>query len=381
MTIETDPTTGFEPWRCRRHALPKWRATVEERQQWQRALALRSRSPLIDSDLLTSVAYLKTPGSGPAWILWDQRQKAISTKFQALQGTGRTITGLNQLTDAELGPNVLTELTEASKSGKAVGARLEQVNLSFDGLKELLRVRNLLGATPAQPVLDGEWDGISSILTEVWKERQFAEWRLEETQRDVFLSPAIFQLLPVDFTKFPPPPLPQLDVWRASKDLLLDWEERLQSRMDQDREVGEAVAQAVSEAEEQCLPALRDALLKAATPTGFSFLQSARWLGDHLAIATEDSGCHKTTRISQAIETFQGILRGVRTGILLDQYPNLRLIGENFDEEWKWIGSYATWRAAMFVLLYPENILLPSLRRVQTPAFRSSSMNCEVFAG
>ena len=49
----------------------------------------------------------------------------------------------------------------------------------------------------------------------------------------------------------------------------------------------------------------------------------------------------------------------------------LTLSANNFDEEWKWIGSYATWRAAMFVFLYPENILLPTLRRWQTPGFQS----------
>src|SRR5262249_11833469 len=31
--------------------------------------------------------------------------------------------------------------------------------------------------------------------------------------------------------------------------------------------------------------------------------------------------------------------------------------------------SFATWRAAMMVFLYPENALLPSLRPRQTPAF------------
>ena len=76
------------------------------------------------------------------------------------------------------------------------------------------------------------------------------------------------------------------------------------------------------------------------------------------------------TRVAQAIETLQGILFSVRTGQLLDTYPRLALNADNFDGEWEWIGSYATWRAAMFVFLYPENLLLPSLRKWQTPAFR-----------
>src|SRR5262249_52995969 len=48
----------------------------------------------------------------------------------------------------------------------------------------------------------------------------------------------------------------------------------------------------------------------------------------------------------------------------------LSLEAEYFDSEWKWMGSYATWRAAMFVFLYPENIAHPSLRRPRTPAFK-----------
>src|SRR5262249_20813986 len=65
-------------------------------------------------------------------------------------------------------------------------------------------------------------------------------------------------------------------------------------------------------------------------------------------------------------------------GLLADAYPDLKLIPirmkeetaiEEFDEAHKWLGSYATWRAAMFVRLFPENILMPSLKRHKTPAF------------
>jgi hypothetical protein len=50
---------------------------------------------------------------------------------------------------------------------------------------------------------------------------------------------------------------------------------------------------------------------------------------------------------------------------------HLELDAFDFDAEWKWIGSYATWRSAMFVRLYPDNLLLPSLITHQTPAFRA----------
>ncbi len=47
----------------------------------------------------------------------------------------------------------------------------------------------------------------------------------------------------------------------------------------------------------------------------------------------------------------------------------LDLDAPDFDEEWEWLGSYATWRSATFVYLYPDNLLQPSLITHQTPAF------------
>ena len=48
---------------------------------------------------------------------------------------------------------------------------------------------------------------------------------------------------------------------------------------------------------------------------------------------------------------------------------HLELDAPDFDAEWEWIGSYSTDRAATFVRLYPENLLLPSLVTHRTPAF------------
>lgn len=50
---------------------------------------------------------------------------------------------------------------------------------------------------------------------------------------------------------------------------------------------------------------------------------------------------------------------------------HIELEAPDFDSEWEWIGSYSTFRAAMFVRLYPDNLLHPSLITHQTPAFRA----------
>lgn len=90
---------------------------------------------------------------------------------------------------------------------------------------------------------------------------------------------------------------------------------------------------------------------------------------EQLLIDCQTGSCQKTTRIAQAITTLQTLIFSLRTGQLED-LPFSLIDDEQFDEEWQWIGSYETWKAAMGVFLYPENILLPSLRRQKTPAFR-----------
>src|SRR4030095_6550888 len=41
------------------------------------------------------------------------------------------------------------------------------------------------------------------------------------------------------------------------------------------------------------------------------------------------------------------------------------------DGDRPWVGSYTSRRAAMLVFLYPENVLLPSLRTWKSPAFQA----------
>ena len=49
----------------------------------------------------------------------------------------------------------------------------------------------------------------------------------------------------------------------------------------------------------------------------------------------------------------------------------------NFDAEWTWMGSYATWRAAIMVYLYPELLLDGTLRDQQTPGFMTLIKNLQ----
>ena len=93
---------------------------------------------------------------------------------------------------------------------------------------------------------------------------------------------------------------------------------------------------------------------------------------DHLLVDTAESGLRRTTRAAHAIDTVLALIWSVRTGQLRDTYPDLYLDAPTFDQDWRWIGSYATWRSAILVHLYPENLLRPTLRRYQSPALRQA---------
>ena len=120
---------------------------------------------------------------------------------------------------------------------------------------------------------------------------------------------------------------------------------------------------------EMTLPMLRDALIRA-TMDGAAFETHVKTLAKTLLIETQQSGCAKTTRVAQAIETIQMLFFLLRSA----DWPargNFQLVeGAEYDADWQWMGSYATWRAAIFVLLYPENLLVPNLRTRTTPGFR-----------
>ena len=208
-------------------------------------------------------------------------------------------------------------------------------------------------------------------MIQVQKRRAFSAWRNEEQAQELILSPDEFKIPPPPPLTFPPVEPAPLPEWLATLSDRQDWQELLQGRMDQQQAAHDALREAVGAVEEAALPELRDALVWVSNTGGSSLDVRAKWFGDRLLIDAKTSGCQQTTRVAQAIETIQGLLFSLRTRLLNDTYPTLDLDADEFDEAWEWIGSYASWRTAMFVFLYPENILIPSLRRWQTPVFRA----------
>jgi Tc toxin complex TcA C-terminal TcB-binding domain len=350
-------------------ALPKWRATAEARQAWQRVLRERSGLPIIDPDLI-GATNLADPLEGPASTLWQQRHDEVQRQFVALKTEREShtaaIDGFDAIIVRGLGTTTsdLVDLETKRRAGESIQPRLAQLTLTAAALDYLLSIREL-ARQPQPEIAEAEWNEVYSILTEVSKERRFGLWHEEERAAGITLSPDHFALPAPAVT---PPPADSSLRWRVSAIARRNWLDRLQSRIDQEQGVIDSMAQAVGSAEEATLPGLRDALILATSGEGVTLEEKAVSTTQRLILDARMSALHKTTRVALALETLQGLLFALRTG-QARAHPTLSLAADDFDEEWKWIGSYATWRGAMFVFLYPENLLLPTLRKYQTPAF------------
>jgi hypothetical protein len=244
---------------------------------------------------------------------------------------------------------------------------LEQLNLANGSFTFLMRIRELVKA--GGPVTDSEWGAVYATLAQARTQQQAAAFAAEERQMRLILSSDFFTIPSTLLTPLPfldPSVSPWLSTWQARR----DWQDTLKSRIDMEEIVAQSLHNAISADEEAALPALRDRLVLASDAAGAGLEDRAEWLTERLLIDARAGGCQITTRVAQAIETVQTLIFALRTGQFkhLASFP-LSLVSDAFDDEWKWIGSYPTWRAAMFVRFYPENTAQPSLLKYKTPVF------------
>jgi hypothetical protein len=357
-------TPDFQTWRLQHLHTLWWN------QDWPAAPSGAPSLPFIDPDLI-GPGDLKDPSAGHlAFDLWQARRTWVDGQLAALKAAReakpKAADGFDAILKSALGKTAadLAALAATSAQGTDITPQLDQLHLSRDAFLYLLRIGSLIAANT--PVLDSEWTDVYSILTQTQKRRQFASWQADEKTKQIILSPDFFVLVDPALSGSD-----TLSAWRANAADRRAWQDTLQARSDQALDVGNALQDALGKTEEATLPLLRDALVQATAAPGTDLAGKADWITDHLLIDARTGAAQQTTRIGQAIETVQRLIEGLRAGLLGDAYPALSLAADNFDEEWQWLGSYSAWRAALFVFLYPENLLLPSLRRWQTPEFRA----------
>lgn len=162
-------------------------------------------------------------------------------------------------------------------------------------------------------------------------------------------------------------------IWRAPVGARDDWLDVLQVRIEQQSALRQAGLAAVAATEIATLPILRDALLAAlAARDRQAPVGTAEAWARLLFIETRGRAWRSTTRALQAAESLQSLVLALQADLLPPDHPAASwLIGEEAggqgpfpEEEWGWIGGYDTWRSAVLVYLYPENLLLPALWRL-----------------
>src|SRR5262245_24594510 len=336
-------------------------------------------APVIDPDLL-SAEDLRTPSSGnAAYDLWKARRDYVAAQLTALDTLRKTqptqLSGFNSLmANAISSVAVLLDLLAQLQSGNSIDIQLQAKRLTMQAFLHLMRVRQL---ADANTMLDAEWNDVYAILIQVKKFALYATWRGEERQKGMILGPDYFQLSDNNQSL-----IEALHRWRATPQARQAWRRTLGSRMEQELTLTQTMQSVVSAAEQAALPMLRDACIAAVAGARDVSVIADR-LTQELGIDCKDSGHLRTTRAQQALETLQAVLLSLRTGRFKNAPPVLgttnpaanwvlalnpsTYTAAEFDEEWRWIGGYTTWNAAMRVFAYPESYLLPELRPASSP--------------
>ena len=329
--------------------------------------AAAGRGPAIDPDVVPA-SLLADPLSGPAAELWSARAARLEARVAHVDGIHAAGAGrpalevLSAMVEDSLGvPSAkLAELADRRTHGDDVTADLAALHLTVPALDYLARLHGLVAGQ--EPLIPAEWAAAADILVRSFKDGLAGAWRTEERDAGITLSPDF--LRPGAGDQRSPG-----SEWRAPPTALRERTDVVRARAEQEAAVQAAHADAIAAVDAAALPALRDALLLATGPAAGDLKSSAAAFEQQRFADARASGTQTTTRIEHAVETLQGIVEAVR-GDRFRAAPKLILQAPAFEGEWRWMGSYESWRAARFVYLYPENLLLPSTYEPSSPAFR-----------
>ena len=263
--------------------------------------------PIIDPDLLAEADFrTRNKDADPAFALWSARRAEMAALLKQIDDLRKSQSAPLAGFDAVVGQFVakveeLTALLADYQAGKDIGPRLTEKRLSLAAFLHLMRSRELAAAGT---ILDADWADVYAIAAQVTKLGRYPAWRAEEQAKGLALGPDYFVL--------PDPTTPLIDLpeWRATLQARRAWQATLQTRIDQQQDVIQALHAVVDAAEAEALPGLRDLLVATAG-------DAARGLLIDLA----GGAAQRTTRLAQAIETLQGALFAVRVGAFTAGHP------------------------------------------------------------
>jgi hypothetical protein len=338
------------------------------RVQWKAQDAQRER-PILDPDQV-DFAWIRDAASSAVLALLESFRAELNAVFDAVKPE---IASQTQLEDLLANKNLGSGGTQTWHSLGLDRTRfdaqwqLRQKGQAYDPdflggsgtgtittaeIDRLLALRELFKTGQAD---DRDKEEAAHLLTGIEKRNHLnASWLARERAQGIALSPETF----IDSESIArllierPPSSDALTVWREDGAYRRNWLSLLRARQQELETVAHVCAALVDTVAEAVLPTLRDACLAALG-------MDAATATHALLINASASGCHKTTRTAQAVEALQLLIWGLRAGQVENRA--LSLDAPDFDDQWKWLGSYASWRSAMFVFLYPEDFLRPEL--------------------
>ncbi len=391
-TFTADPVYYYN---VKKMKMAPGRTDVNVRSEWQRTLAAWNRMPFIQPDIVPPENVKNFILANPIYTTWNLRKIALITAYNTLTttyiypGAGNAddlLLNLQGQIDLIVGrmftfvPNTppfgYYPFFEAVKTHEANGddirPYINQLGITateYRYLANIIKVLEGAGASPI-PLLDTEYEDIKNIIIAIRSRNLTFANVLDEYNDNIILSPDYFQNYKQPLSNFPLTVLTtSFDQWRSPNKLRKDWKDLLESRIERERSLKDEWKEVLKEAEDQNMPFMRDALIKALTNTCLNWLDTAEKLAKTFFIETKDNCCFKHTRVSFALETLQGFYFALENGIFDDFVADFVLIAPDFKKECEWLGTYSSWRSAMFVFLYPENLLYPTIKRLQSPKF------------
>lgn len=255
-----------------------------------------------------------------------------------------------------------------------IDAVLSFIPLSLSELVLLGKIRNLANNGKIER---NEWKDFYKILVRMKKCYSLKEWVLIEANAGIFLNPDFFKKNEFQLEE---------KFYKKSRKKRKSWQGKLNLRIKQQKELFEVYQAAIIATEIATLPILRDWLIGKFSEkiVNSENIDVADWLSQRFFIDFKASGNQIISRIDQALESLQDFILSLRAGHFsvkelkvtlnsdnsetrIESLPNWEIYydkkySENhFDAEWKWYGSFNTWRGAMLAIDYPENYLLPTL--------------------
>lgn len=366
------------------------RGSVTNRSEWQRTLTKWNRVPTVFPDIVPPENVRNFVTGNIVHDTWVSRKNDLDYYYgQATLEFNDTLTSaelflafkymLSVIVSRSQTPvytlyyEYFTKLFVKEDNGEDIRPYLNQLNIFITEYRKLKQVYEVLeneNSASLSNLLPSEYEDVINISIRIgFANIAYFSSVKDEYEDNIVLTGDEFLNYSPSIINFPLNLVQETAQWRSPNADKKAWKDTLNSRIERKQGVYDEWKTVLEETEDITMPTMRDALIQALRNNCESLDDAAERLAKTFFIETKDNCCVKHSRVSHAIETIQGLIFSLESGIYDNYLDGFTFVAPNFDKEWQWLGSYGTWRSAVFTYIYPENLLYPTLKRRQSPAF------------